>query len=95
MRKLLWDLDAVYENSLRKILGKEEKVKKLMLRTLILITNAKRPLRWDELLEALVIEPGMNSLEQDDRILGGDNDADDNFVSDCADLIILDNNGYY
>jgi hypothetical protein len=95
MRELPRDLDAVYENSLRKILGKEEKVRKLMLRTLVLITNAKRPLHRDELLEALVIEPGMKGLEQDDRILSGDGDIDDNFASDCADLIILDSNGYY
>jgi len=66
-----------------------------MLRTLVLITNAKRPLHRDELLEALVIEPGMKGLEQDDRILSGDGDIDDNFASDCADLIILDSNGYY
>ena len=95
MRELPRDLDAVYENSIKKILGKEEKVRKLMLRTLLWITNAKRPLQRDELLEALVIEPGMKELEQDDRILGDNGEADDNFSNDCADLIILDNNGYY
>ena len=90
VRELPQTLDAVYEDTIKSILEKDEKLRKLVLRTILWITNAKRPLRRDELLEALAVEPGMKELKQEDKILD-----DDDFASDCADLIVLDNGGYY
>jgi ankyrin repeat protein len=90
LRELPGDLDTVYENSIRKILEKDESLRQRALRTLLWIANAKRLLRRDELLEALAVEPDMRELTQDDMILD-----DDDFASDCADLIGFNSDGYY
>ena len=84
-------LDGIYEQSMERILKeKSESVRTVALRILLWIANAMRPLSRDELVQALAVEPGMKELERDDII----ND-DDNFARDCADLIVLNNTGYY
>jgi len=90
VRDLPRDLDDAYEKSMRKILEKEESVRTLALRILLWVTNSKRPLSRNELLEALAIEPGMRELSKEDKI-----PDDDDFATDCADLIVIDNDRCY
>ena len=53
-------------------------------------TNAKRRLTRTEMLEVIVIEPGMKDLHDGDRI-----SRDRGLDSLCGDLIRIDNEEYY
>lgn len=83
VRVLPRGLDVQYGSSLRKIVANGN-IRDFALKILLWITNAMRPLRRDELLEALAVEPGMTELYDDDRILY------DDFCEICQDLIVLD-----
>jgi hypothetical protein len=54
-------------------------------RALIWIANAKRPLSVAELQEAIAIEPGTKTLDQDGLL------DPDIFLSVCAGLVVINN----
>jgi hypothetical protein len=91
MKALPQGLPAVYEFSLRRILGhKDEFSRERALKILLWVTNAKRALSKEELAEALAIEPGVSELDQDDVIEG-----DDGITAECGDLIVLRDGNYH
>lgn len=90
IRGIPQSLDQQYEAMLTIIEGRTSTARDLALKTLLWVTNARRPLKRAELLEALAIEPGMTKLDEDDRIFD-----DTDFSSYCGDLIVLDPEGCY
>lgn len=64
---------------------KDENVRDTALKILLWTTNARRPLRRTELLEALAVQPGMTELDEEDKVVD-----DTDFCGVCENLIVLD-----
>ncbi|KAJ6551881.1 ankyrin repeat-containing domain protein [Mycena capillaripes] len=77
------DLEHTYDEVMERINRQSEDDRKLALRTLLWITNAKRPLRVPELREALSIEPGATDFDSDNLL-----DADI-ILASCAGLVVI------
>ena len=79
-------LDKVYELSMKRIFDEEDgERRQLALRLLLWVANAKRRLSRNEVLEAIVLKPGANILDQDDKIAN-----DQGLTTLCGDLVRLD-----
>ena len=80
-----------YEDNMKRILKQDdEDNKELILRILLWIANAIRPLSRSELLEALSIHPGRKTIDKGDRF-----PTDREFTTFCAELISLDQDDFY
>ena len=83
-------LDTVYEWSMTRILRQPSRAaRERALNLLLWTTNALRPLSREEMMEVLAVEPDMIELDEETRLVG-----DDGFITECADLIVLQD-GYY
>ncbi len=82
-------LDTVYEWSMERIFRQSRAVRERAFNLLLWITNAKRLLSREEMMEALAVKPGMTDLNEETRLIN-----DDGFVGECADLIVL-RHGHY
>ena len=91
LKSLPSGLDQVYSVSMQRIFNEPDDLqRKWALDMLFWATNAKRRLTRTEMLEVIVIEPGMKNLDDGDRIT-----RDRGLTSLCGDLIRIDNEGYY
>jgi ankyrin repeat protein len=77
-------LDETYASAMTRIQGQVPEYRDLALRTLSWISSASRPLRLEELLHALAVEPGDKGLDEDDSI------TESLLVTVCAGLVTLD-----
>lgn len=77
------DLEAAYSKSLQRIMAQEKSRRELGLNALLWVSNSLEPLIERELVEALSFQPGMKSIDNDDRVYG------DMIISDCADLLVV------
>lgn len=84
-------LDQVYSVSMQRIFNEPDDLqRKWAFDMLFWATNAKRRLTRTEMLEVIVIEPGMKNLHEGDKIT-----RDRGLTSLCGDLIRIDNEEYY
>jgi len=91
LKSLPRGLDQVYSASMQRIFNEPDDLqRKWALDMLFWATNAKRRLTRAEMLEVIVIEPGMKNLDDGDRIT-----RDRGLTSLCGDLIRIDNEEYY
>jgi ankyrin repeat protein len=91
LKSLPKGLDQVYSASMQRIFNEPDDLqRKWALDMLFWAANAKRRLTRAEMLEAIVIEPGMKNLHDGDRIT-----RDRGLTSLCGDLIRIDNEEYY
>lgn len=81
-------LSGAYANALRRIISKETSIRALTLKALLWAANSKKPLSEAQLLEALAIEPGTTSIDDDEKLDGTQ------LTTDCEDLLVL-KNGHY
>ena len=84
-------LTKAYEANLKRILDQDDELdKRLTLKILLWIANAKRPLSRKELLEGLSIRHGAKTIDGRDRY-----GTDREFTTFCAELVLLDNDDFY
>lgn len=81
-------LSGAYTDALKRIIRKEASIRDLALKALLWVANSKKPLSESQLLEALVIEPGMSSIDDDDKVDGT------HLRTDCEDLLHLQDGHY-
>lgn len=81
-------LSGAYTDALKRVLRKEASIRDLALKALLWVANSKKPLSESQLLEALVIEPGMTSIDDEDKVDGI------HLRTDCEDLLHL-KDGHY
>lgn len=81
-------LSGAYTDALKRIIGKEASIRDLALKALLWVANSKKPLSESQLLQALVIEPGMTMIDDDDIVDGT------HLRTDCEDLLQL-RDGHY
>ncbi|KAF8181900.1 hypothetical protein K438DRAFT_1447377, partial [Mycena galopus ATCC 62051] len=75
------DLEHAYNEAVARINRQSEHDKNVAWRTLLWITNAKRPLRSSELLEALAVEPDDTELDRENLL------EDTDVLSACLGLV--------
>ncbi|KAJ7278167.1 hypothetical protein C8J57DRAFT_1576462 [Mycena rebaudengoi] len=85
LKNLPKDLEHTYNEAMDRIEAQSEDDRNIARRVLIWIANAKRPLSVAELREAIAIEPGTKTLDQDSLL-----DLDI-FLSVCAGLVVINN----
>jgi ankyrin repeat protein len=91
LKSLPSGLDQVYAFSMQRIFNEPDDLqRKWALDMLFWAINAKRRLTRTEMLEVIVIEPGMKNLDDGDRIA-----RDRGLTSLCGDLIRMDNEECY
>ena len=84
-------LTKAYESNLKRILDQDDELdKRLTLKILLWIANAKRPLSRKELLEGLSIRHGAKTIDGRDRY-----GTDREFTTFCAELVLLGNDDCY
>lgn len=81
-------LSGAYTDALKRIIRKESSIRDLALKALLWAANSKKPLSESQLLEALVIEPGMSSINDEDKVDGT------HLRTDCEDLLHLQDGHY-
>lgn len=81
-------LSGAYTDALKRVIRKESSIRDLALKALLWAANSKEPLTKSQLLEALVIEPEMTSIDDDAKVDGTQ------LTSDCEDLVILSDGTY-
>lgn len=91
LKSLPKGLTEAYKANLKRILDQDdESDKRLTLKILLWIANAKRPLSRKELLEGLSIRHGAKTIDGLDRY-----GTDREFTTFCAELVLLDNDDFY
>ncbi|KAJ4388189.1 hypothetical protein N0V93_008796 [Gnomoniopsis smithogilvyi] len=81
-------LSGAYADALKRVIRKEASIRDLALKALLWVANSKAPLSEPQLLEALVIEPEMTSIDDDEKIDGTQ------LTTDCEDLLVLRDGQY-
>lgn len=81
-------LSGAYSEALKRVIRKEVSIRGLALKALLWTANSKKPLTESQLLEALVIEPGMTSIDDDEKVDGTQ------LTTDCEDLLVLRDGRY-
>lgn len=81
-------LSGAYTDALKRIIRKEASIRDLALKALLWVANSKKPLSESQLLEALVIEPGMTWIDDEDKVDGT------HLRTDCEDLLHLQDGHY-
>ena len=85
------DLRAAYEANLKRILTQaDEEDGRLICRILLWLANARRPLKKEELLEALSVEIGASYIKDSER-----RRTDRDFTKRCAELVKVQEDGCY
>ncbi|KAJ7076765.1 ankyrin repeat-containing domain protein [Mycena belliarum] len=84
LRDMPQTLDQTYEEAMERILSQSSEDKELALRTLTWVAYTKRPLSVAELVEALAIEPGADSIDTDNLLDIGI------VLAVCAGLLVVD-----
>ncbi|KAJ7266772.1 ankyrin repeat domain-containing protein [Mycena rebaudengoi] len=83
LKSLPTDLENTYDDAMDRIEAQSQEDRDIAKRILIWIANAKRPLSVAELQEAIAIEPGTKTLDQDGLL------DPDIFLSVCAGLVVI------
>ncbi|KAJ7266763.1 ankyrin repeat domain-containing protein [Mycena rebaudengoi] len=83
LKNLPTDLEHTYDEAMDRIEAQGQDDRNIAKRVLIWIANAKRPLSVAEFQEAIAIEPGTKTLNQDGLL------DPDIFLSVCAGLVII------
>ncbi|KAJ7278295.1 ankyrin repeat domain-containing protein [Mycena rebaudengoi] len=83
LKSLPIDLEDTYKEAMDRIESQSEEDRNIAKRILIWIANAKRPLSVAELREAIAIERGTKTLDQDGLL------DPDIFLSVCAGLVVI------
>lgn len=81
-------LSGAYTDALKRIIRKEASIRDLALKALLWVANSKKPLSESQLLEVLVIEPGMTWIDDEDKVDGN------HLRTDCEDLLHLQDGHY-
>lgn len=81
-------LSGAYTDALKRIIRKEASIRDLALKALLWAANSKKPLSESQLLEVLVIEPGMTWIHDEDKVDGTQ------LRTDCEDLLHFQNGHY-
>ncbi|KAK1751179.1 hypothetical protein QBC47DRAFT_308588, partial [Echria macrotheca] len=82
-------LDDLYQQAIRRILGRSRFVRDRALRALLWVTNSYRRLSKAELLDALSTKPGKKQLRDNQRL-----SRDLSLSTECADLLVEVDGGY-
>lgn len=77
------DLDQLYQQAIRRILGRSRFVRDRALKAILWVTNSYRLLSKSELLDALSMKPGRKGLTESQRL-----SHELPLCTECADLIV-------
>jgi hypothetical protein len=84
LKELPKDLHDSYGVAMRRIDAQNKDDRKIAYSALIWVTNAKRPLTFEELQVALAVEPGTQQLDEENVMAIGE------ILSLCAGLVMVD-----